>query len=376
MKKILHISTFYPPNKGGVEQTAYDIVSGLRDSYEQKVICFSHDKKNKSDTFDGVEVYRIGYFAKFASQAISFGYFRVLSSLLKSFNPDIVYLHLPNPLITIYLLMLKKRVKKLILHWHSDIVRQRLIKPFYKPLQKKTLRLADLIFATSTEYLEGSEDLKPFKNKVRILPSVVNEKKFVLTDENQKKIEKIKSRFHDKKIALFVGRHVKYKGIEYIIKASELISDQAVILIAGEGPLTPKLKKMAQGKRNIFFIGKLSDEELKEYLYSAYIFLFPSITRNEAFGLALAEALYCGIPAVGFKIEGSGVNFVNKDGYTGFMVENGNYIEFANKINLLLENESLRDSMSKNAKRWARENFNYGKIIENLKIELSGLINY
>lgn len=373
MKKILHISTYYPPNKGGVEQTAYDIVRGLKDKYEQKVICFNHEKKSKFEIYDGIEVYRIGYFAKLASQAISFSYFGVLNSLLKSFKPDIVYVHLPNPLITTYLLMLKKRVKKLILHWHSDIVRQRLIKPFYKTFQERTLKLADLIFVTSNEYLEGSKDLKPFKNKVKILPSVVNKKKFILTDENLRNIEKIKSRFQNKKIALFVGRHVKYKGIDNIIKSCHLINEQAVILIAGEGPLTNKLKAMAQGKRNIFFIGKLTDEELKEYLYSAYVFLFPSITRNEAFGLALAEALYCGVPAVGFKIDGSGVNFVNRDGHTGFMVENGNYIEFADKINLLLENESLRDSMSENAKRWARENFSYEKMINRLITELSRL---
>jgi len=370
MSRILHISTYYPPNKGGVEQTAYDIVCGLKDKYEQKVICFNHEKKTNFEIYDGVEVYRIGYFAKVASQAISFKYLEVLNSLLKSFSPQIIYVHLPNPLITVYLLLLKNRVKKLVLHWHSDIVRQRLIKPFYKPFQEMTLKRADLIFVTSAEYLEGSEDLKPFKNKVKVLPSVVNEKKFILNDENFRNIEKIRRKFNNKKIALFVGRHVKYKGIEYIIKSSDLINKQAVILIGGEGPLTNKLKKMAQSKRNIYFIGKLTDEELKEYLYSAYIFLFPSITRNEAFGLALAEALYCGVPAVGFKIKGSGVNFVNRDGFTGFMVENGNYVEFANKINLLLENESLRNSMSENAKKWARENFSYEKMVNNLINEL------
>ncbi len=40
---ILHISNYYPPNRGGIEQVAYDIVSGLKNKYRQMVVCFNHE---------------------------------------------------------------------------------------------------------------------------------------------------------------------------------------------------------------------------------------------------------------------------------------------------------------------------------------------
>ncbi|MDN5305288.1 MAG: hypothetical protein PWP46_2175 [Fusobacteriaceae bacterium] len=375
MKKILHISTYYLPNYGGVEQVAYDIVSGLKDEYEQKVICFNHEKINKIDIYDGVEINRIGYIKKIASQAISFNYFFILKKIIKEFNPDIIYIHLPNPLITLYLLGCNLKNKKLILHWHSDIIDQKFLKKLYIPIQNMIIKRADLIFVTSPDYKKESEDLKKYLNKIRVIPNIVNEEKLKLNSENLKNIKIIKEKYKNKKILFFLGRHVPYKGLEYLIEAADFISDKAIILIGGQGPLTEKLKERSKDKKNIDFLGRLSNEEVKEYLYSAYLFLFPSITKNEAFGVALAEALYCGVPAVGFEIKGSGVNWVNKDGYTGYMVENRNIKEYANKINNLIENEELREEMAQNAKQWVRENFLKENMLKDLKIELENFFN-
>ena len=45
MKKILHISKYYYPFSGGIEQIARDCVNALKDDYEQRVIAFNEDKK-------------------------------------------------------------------------------------------------------------------------------------------------------------------------------------------------------------------------------------------------------------------------------------------------------------------------------------------
>lgn len=375
MPKILHIPNYYPPNFGGIEQVAYDIVSGLKDEYEQKVICFNNSSETVVDVYDGIEVVRIGYKLKLASQAISIRYFFELNSLIKKFNPDIIYLHLPNPLVSIYLFLSRIKDIKLIIHWHSDIIDQKILKKFYYPFQYLILKRANKIFATSPNYMENSEDLRPFLTKADVIPNIVNTEKFILNDKNIRNIKKLKLKYENKKVLFFLGRHVPYKGIEYIIKASDLINENAVILIAGEGTLTNYLKEIARGKKNIIFLGKLTNDELKEYLAISYLFLFPSVTKNEAFGIALAEALYCGVPAVGFNIEGSGVNWVNKDGYTGFMVENRNFVEFANKINYLLENEALRNEMSENAKKWVNDNFTKDKMIFKLRSELKNILS-
>lgn len=367
MKKILHISTYYPPCYGGIEQVSYDIVSGLKEEYEQKVICFNHNKLNEKNFYEGVEINRISYFKKLASQAISFRYYFELKKCVKDYKPDIIYFHMPNPLVSLYLLLINLKNKKVILHWHSDIIDQKYIKKLYYPVQSLILKKSNLILATSEEYKKESLDLKKYLLKTKVLPNVVNEEKLKTNKKNIKEISKIKEKYKNKKILFFLGRHVPYKGLEYLIKASELINDEAVILIGGQGPLTKKLKEQAKDFTNIEFLGRISDDELKEYLHSSYLFLFPSITKNEAFGVALAEALYCGLPSVGFNIEGSGVSWVNQNEKTGYLVENQNEKALAEKINYLLENVKIRNEMSEYAKFWIRKHFTKKKMINNLK---------
>ena len=163
--------------------------------------------------------------------------------------------------------------------------------------------------------------------------------------------------YDNKKILFFIGRHVPYKGIEYLIECEKFVDDDCVFVVAGKGPLTKRLKTQAAHSDRIKFIGKISDEELRLYLKASYLFLFPSINRSEAFGVALAEALYCGLPAVSFDIEGSGVTWVNKNNYSGVVVKNFDKQAFARTINELLKKEDLRAELSRNAKSWVSENF-------------------
>lgn len=351
-RKVLHITPYYLPQYGGIEQVTYDIVSVLKADYENKIICFSETGKTFINEYEGVEVHRIGWIKKIASQAISFSYFFRLYKLLKEYNPDYIHLHLPNPLITIYLLIcllfIKKKIK-LIGHWHSDIIEQRIIKKFYNPFQNILLKKLNKVIVTSKEYGDKSEDLKNFQKKLVVIPNIVNEK--ILNNFDIKKIEKIKSKYKNKKIIFFIGVHRKYKGLKYLIEASKYLSNEYKIIIAGKGPLTETLKELGKNDSKIEFIGKITDEEKVNYYYASDIFAFPSITKNEAFGVALAEALYCGLPAVTFTIKGSGVNWVNKDDYTGIEVKKVNEKEYAKALSKITNKKDYK------GKKWIESNF-------------------
>ena len=193
--------------------------------------------------------------------------------------------------------------------------------------------MADTIIATSPNYIEGSPWLAPFKNKCRVVPCCINEERLKYSEYNLLQAKKIKQSYNNKKICFAFGRHVEYKGLEYLIKASEFLTNDYKILIGGSGPLTKKLKYEARNDKKIVFLGKLSDEELKNYLLACDIFCFPSITKNEAFGIGLAEAMYYSKPAITFNIPGSGVNYVNLNNITGLEVENKNIKAYANAIN-------------------------------------------
>ena len=115
--------------------------------------------------------------------------------------------------------------------------------------------------------------------------------------------------------------------------------------------------KAANGNKNIIFLGRVSDEDMLAYYLAMDIFCFPSITKNEAFGIALAEAMYFGKPAVTFNIPGSGVNYVNINNATGIEVENRNIKAYAEALKVLADNPELRLKMGEAAKERVEKNF-------------------
>ena len=69
----------------------------------------------------------------------------------------------------------------------------------------------------------------------------------------------------------FVGRHIQYKGLPYLIEAERYVKSDCVFVVAGSGPLTEELKGQCTSDR-VHFVGRLNDEELKFYHY-ALLFL-------------------------------------------------------------------------------------------------------
>lgn len=344
MTRILHISKFYPPYRGGIEDVCYSVVDILKSNpeYSQKVLCFNDKKETVTETVDGIEVTRVGIISVKNSQPISLGMFDVLRKTIRTFKPDYIHLHLPNPLAGLYVSALIKKECKLILHWHSDIVAQAKLYKIVKPFESKLLKRAYKVIATSPNYIEGSKPLQRVKEKTVVIPNIINESKLKLTPEIEKATLAIKERYNNKPIVLFIGRHVPYKGIEYLIDSVKHIDSDCAIVIGGSGPLTERLKNKSDDSR-IHFIGRIPDEEMTAYYYAATIFAFPSITKNEAFGVALAEAMYCNTPAVTYTIKGSGVNWVNINKQTGLEVENSSAVQLGKAIESLLTNKQLHN---------------------------------
>lgn len=362
MKKILHVSKFFYPYYGGIEDVARTIVDELKPYYKQKIICFNHEKGNVYN-INGADVLRIGTTFTVSSQPISFKYRNFLQKTIDSFRPDFIHLHLPNPLVATYLMMVNLRGAKIITHWHADILGQKNFYPIYKPLEDRILKKSYKIIATSELYRDFSDALKKYTDKTYILPNTVNENKLHLYEGEQIEIKKIQQKYDNKKIVFFVGRHVFYKGIDFLIEAEKYIKEDCVIVIAGTGDLNAKLKDLSGDNPRIKFIGRLSNNEMKYYLHASYVFAFPSHNRSEAFGVALAEALYCGLPAVSFNIEGSGALWVNQNEYTGLVVENRNVEKFANAIDRLLQSTDLRKEYSVNAQSWVQKHFLKDQIV-------------
>lgn len=379
MKKILQITNYYYPHIGGIEQVTRDIANVLRDEpdYEVRILCFNEDARDgdlvcrrgetKYDHVDGVEVIRCGCFTKVSSQSLSLAFGRELKKVMNAFRPDIVIFHYPNPFQARYLLRsLRKYDCKLIVYWHLDIIRQKVLRLFFHRQTLRILDRADVVVPTSPLYIDGSDYLQSYRSKCKSIPNSISESRMRITEEAKSLSEKIKAENKGKIICFGVGRHIPYKGFSYLIKTSRLLDDRFRIFIGGQGELTEQLKEEARGDNKVVFLGRLGIDELIAYYLAMDIFCFPSITKNEAFGIALAEAMYFAKPAVTFHIHGSGVNYVNLAGVTGLECPNGDSHAYAEALKKLASDPGLRADLGKAARERVVNNFTEKQFRENI----------
>ena len=347
--KVLHLGKLCPPNEGGIELFTFDLLENLnKKGVKADLLCFGED--TKIDMYKGFRYFSCKMILKLNSAPLSYDYFRVFRSIEK--NYDIIHIHTPNPLAEFLGLISEKPI---IVHWHSDIVRQKISYKFYKPFQQKLLKKSQKIIATSPQYLQTSLQLQNHKEKAVVIPSGLNPSRLEnkVSDE---KFEKIRSKIQDKKIVLSVGRLVEYKGFSYLIEAAKFLGDDVLVLIIGGGPLYNSLKNKIEElglERKVFLLGRV--ENISPFLKICNLFCLPSIERNEAFGLSLVEAMYFGKPLITTDVKGSGMSYVNRHNETGLVVPPKNPEALAEAINKILYDKDLYNRFSENAKSRFKE---------------------
>ena len=128
----------------------------------------------------------------------------------------------------------------------------------------------------------------------------------------------------------------------------------------GDGPESYKAEELCRQEAlcdKILFLGK--QENIHDLLCISDLFLLPSET--ESFGLAVLEAMAFGIPCI--TSNAGGLPEVNINAVTGFTVPVGDINAYAESILKLLNNTSLFQEISKNAKEYAKKNFACSKIV-------------
>jgi len=362
--KVLHFGKYYPPYFGGVEKVNYDLVERLnkKDGCHVDELCFAH-AVGYEETFvpNGYKVTRVPIWGIKYSTPLPKG---ILRAFLKIRNKyDIIHVHVPNPIASIVSLLAPKKVK-IVVHWHSDIIKQKNLLKLFKPIQTRFLKRADAIIATSQNYVDASEDLQPFLSKVKVVPIGLDSKEMVYQQDD---VDAIKKKYYGKKIVLCIGRLTFYKGHRYLIEAAKHLGNDVIVLFGGVGEMEQELKQLVQQEDlndKVQFIGRISPSLIYAYYKAADVFCLPSITRAEAFGVVLLEALAMGTPIVTCNIGGSGVPWVNQDGETGFNVDVEDAIALADKLNMVLQDEVLHQKMSSNCIARFKELFSLDKMVE------------
>ncbi|WP_354634712.1 glycosyltransferase [Planktothricoides raciborskii] len=335
----------YFPRIGGIEIVVQQLAEGFAQQFNDSsyVVTCSKDFQTYSEKRNGVSIISTGTLGRIASLPISPSYpFHLLQQ-----TGDILQLHEPFLLggmtYLTFLKQAKKRFKRLVVWWHSDIIRQKALAPLYTPLLNAVLHEADAIIVATPKHITSSKFLGDFSSKCHVVHYGVDISKFKETLESETKAAYWREKYK-KPIILFTGRLVYYKGVKYLVSAMENVPD-AHLIIVGKGPLREELEEIAvKCPNNVSFIPFLSEEDLIAMYKACEIFVLPSVENSEGFGIVQIEAMSCGKPVITTDLE-TGVTYVNQHGKTGLVVPKCNSQALTDAINELLANSAIRSEM-------------------------------
>ena len=207
---------------------------------------------------------------------------------------------------------------RVILHWHSDILAQKLLLFFYQPLQWWLIRRAERVIGTSPVYIHESRNLSRVQQKVVCVPIGITP---VIYDFRA--AEAIRSSMPGKKLIFALGRLVPYKDFGTLVEAARFLSEDYRVLIGGSGPLKEELLQQINDKGlqdKVRLLGYLDSWDVPNWFGASDLFVLSSDRRTEAFGVVQIEAMSCGKPVVATMIPHSGVSWVNDNGVSGYNV--------------------------------------------------------
>ena len=330
--KILQLGKFYPI-RGGVEKVMWDLTWGLA---ERGVPCDMLCAYMKSDPVDPeheafcreTETGRIIEFgpenrvicvpasAKKAKTMLSKAMVDWLRKHAAEY--DVIHVHHPDPMaaLALFLSGYKGRV---MLHWHSDILTQKLLLFFYQPLQWWLIRRAERIIGTTPVYLRESPALARYQDKTVCVPIGISPVVF-----DTREAEALRATMPGKKLVFALGRLVPYKDFGTLIEAARYLSDDYRVIIGGSGPLKDELQRQIEEnglQEKVRLLGYLQSWEVPNWFGASDLFVLSSDRKTEAFGVVQIEAMSCGKPVVATLIPQSGVSWVNDHGVSGYNVQ-------------------------------------------------------
>lgn len=306
--KVLQLTVHFPPNVGGVETHLADLAAFLLSkNWQIFVLCYQP-----------LSV-KVGW--KLYESRKNFQIFRIpwLSGLFYKFIPypmlEFLYLF-PGLFIAAPFVLL--RFNPLVIHAHGlvaglsaviwgRIFRKRIIVSVHSlysfPKQGMYFKLAKFIFSNSDKTLCLSD--KSYKEIIELGVSKSNIEKFtywidLLKFRRVKKVEKTFIKWKEKFAVLFVGRLISEKGINVLLDSVKTWDKNIALIFAGTGPLEQEIQKAAVSDSRIYYVGKISQDQLPQIYSSVNITIVPSISE-EGFGRVIMESLACQTPVIGSK---------------------------------------------------------------------------
>jgi glycosyltransferase involved in cell wall biosynthesis len=355
---------------GGVETSAYNLALKMANKGDDvKVFTTSIDDKDSMEKEGNLSVYRYGTSFKVASANVSF---KLLREPLKH-HLDLVHAHSPIPYsdLSAYRHSRKNNIP-MVLTYHFEgqetggsFIRNSGVFLYNRLLLKRVLSQTDAIIVGTRAYYDSSKFLGPYREKVRIIPYGIDLEDF--QGFNQKIAREKLGLSLEKKIILFFGSLVLYKGPDILLNAFKLVKEKfpnVQLIYAGRGPMEKQLQNLTRKLKldnDVIFAGFVPEDLKPLYYHAADIFSLPSTNLAESFGIVNLEAMACGLPIVASNL--GGMPEIVHDKISGLLVEPNDVEYLSNCLITILSDDDLSKDMGKEGKRLSKS-YNWDRIVK------------
>lgn len=335
---VLHIfKIYYPDLFGGTLTVIRDICASLKDTFASAVLTCSQSADRREIIVNDVPVERVRSFGNVMSLPAAPAYpWRLWQRIAEH---DLLALHAPFPLADLVFALGFGRNRPLVVHWHADIVTHAGLRWFIEPLMRRTLRRAKAIIVSDRVLVDEAPLLREFEDKCHVVPFGIDTDVY-----DWPKIEP--HHVNDRgRLVLACGRLVPYKGYDVLIRAA--VNRKFEVWIIGEGAERPRLEQLISelglGDR-VRLLGSVTDCERIKLMCLADVFVMPSITNAETFGLSQLEAMAAGRPVVNTALD-TAVPRVARHGMEAITVPPGDAEKLGEAIDALISDPERRRRM-------------------------------
>jgi glycosyltransferase involved in cell wall biosynthesis len=325
--RILHLAKYYWPRSGGMERVVQDLAEGAAAlGHEVSVVAVESRVGGRVGGRQRSTVTRVFSFGALGSEEIAPGYLHAARR-----GADVLHLHHPHPLADVASLLRSRRTP-LVVTQHADSR-----STSGKFLARSVLRRAAAIVVPSRAHMALSQELEGFENKIEVIPFGIDDSRW--TELPRRPLDASPK-------AIFIGRLVKFKGLDLLLRALERVPDLRLDIV-GTGPEGPRLKTLTQALAladRVRFIGETPDDDLPRRMADADFLVLPSTTIEEMFGLVALEAMAAGRPVITTAVP-TGVREVNVPGETGLEVPVHDIRSLAEALDTLARDPFKREKM-------------------------------
>lgn len=330
-KLVLHVGKYLTPFSGGIESVTEQMMdfagnAGMR----AHALVHHHQIFTRDDSWAGPHrVLRSPILGRLVFTPLAPLFWLDLQRML-ALEPDLLHIHMPN--MSAFWCLMSTRARRIpwIVHWHADVVvpgapqALKIAYRGYRPLEQAVLKQAKRIIVTNPRVLEKSTALRRWLSKCAVVPLTVPD---VPTTRQRSTEETRRTRQLGQPLRILtVARLSVFKGHLAILDHLARLKATGVGFhwdIVGDGDqrqaIVAKITRLGLDD-DITLHGTLTGQALEQAFTACDVFVLPSISALESFGIVLLEAMRAGKPCVVHDIAGSGMAWVVQHGKTGVVV--------------------------------------------------------